>query len=496
MPLYGQKTPVWKRGKAIRRGPYRGASPTTFQIRIKDPPSGHLQLFSVGDNLRAKAFTGSAVLDNWFQVVKARDPGASAGYYAYDCTLMSGTPTTFPAGTGVVDYGPSGSAFISLSADGTLGSAPNMTMGTVSGTPWAGTATDIIVRTRIGNLNGSYGYVADTYGVGFGRYGVASETSITIDTTNGIRIINNTTVLGQWYANGDFQVGDSASSKGNVFITAAGQIQVRRGATNYITLDATDAQFVNLIKMSGASAAISLGTTPPTSASAGTGIWLDRTGMFGLLSNVVQVKLDATTGAITAGAGNIVLDANGATITAQGSYASSSAIRFQVSGPSDAIRIYALTAGAGVVNSHVRAVSVSGQDTRLNIVAENGLNMARITLSGGSATNVASLELYGDSSLTKGYINAFGTAFQGVYIGGSGVLPDTFLHLAASSGLGAITWNEESTTPANPTSGTQMRVYMKTDKLVIQYNDAGTVRYKYLDLTGTGVTWVHTTTAP
>jgi hypothetical protein len=55
---------------------------------------------------------------------------------------------------------------------------------------------------------------------------------------------------------------------------------------------------------------------------------------------------------------------------------------------------------------------------------------------------------------------------------------------------------EVSTTPSNPVSGTQGNIYIKGDKLVIQFNDGGTVRYKYLDLTGTGVTWTHTTTAP
>ena len=33
-------------------------------------------------------------------------------------------------------------------------------------------------------------------------------------------------------------------------------------------------------------------------------------------------------------------------------------------------------------------------------------------------------------------------------------------------------------------------------KKVFGYNDGGTIRFKYLDLTGTGVTWVHTTTQP
>jgi hypothetical protein len=70
------------------------------------------------------------------------------------------------------------------------------------------------------------------------------------------------------------------------------------------------------------------------------------------------------------------------------------------------------------------------------------------------------------------------------------------LRLVATDGTGAMTLDEQASSPGNPTSGSQARVYMKADKLVLQYNDAGTVRYKYLDLTGTGVTWVHTTTAP
>jgi hypothetical protein len=75
--------------------------------------------------------------------------------------------------------------------------------------------------------------------------------------------------------------------------------------------------------------------------------------------------------------------------------------------------------------------------------------------------------------------------------------PATVLHLGLNgSGIGAITIEESTATPSNPTSGSQLRSYMKADKFVIQYNDAGTVRYKYLDLTGTGITWVHTTTAP
>lgn len=66
---------------------------------------------------------------------------------------------------------------------------------------------------------------------------------------------------------------------------------------------------------SGASAGLAFGTTPPTSASAGTGIWLDRTGLYGLAAGVVQVKMDATTGELVAGAGEVVMGVGGITIT-------------------------------------------------------------------------------------------------------------------------------------------------------------------------------------
>ena len=45
-------------------------------------------------------------------------------------------------------------------------------------------------------------------------------------------------------------------------------------------------------------------------------------------------------------------------------------------------------------------------------------------------------------------------------------------------------------------ANTQATVLFKGTKLIVIYDDSGTTRYKYLDLAGTGVTWVHTTTAP
>ena len=39
-------------------------------------------------------------------------------------------------------------------------------------------------------------------------------------------------------------------------------------------------------------------------------------------------------------------------------------------------------------------------------------------------------------------------------------------------------------------------VYIKGSNFIVKYNDAGTTRYKYLDLSGTGTAWVHSTTEP
>lgn len=84
-------------------------------------------------------------------------------------------------------------------------------------------------------------------------------------------------------------------------------------------------------------------------------------------------------------------------------------------------------------------------------------------------------------------------------VGINSTSPTSALHLgqvASSAEAATCLLDEKDTTPASPTSGTQVKMYMKADKIIFQYNDGGTVRYKYLDLTGTTDTWTATTTAP
>jgi hypothetical protein len=121
-----------------------------------------------------------------------------------------------------------------------------------------------------------------------------------------------------------------------------------------------------------------------------------------------------------------------------------------------------------------------------------------ITGSGSAAASISvgagNLQANGGTVTDQFGIWAWSTVDKHYFAGNVGCGtddPDTKLHVD-----GVVTLEEESSTPSNPTSGSQCRMYMKDDKLIIQYNDGGTVRYKYLDLTGTGVTWNHTTTAP
>lgn len=71
------------------------------------------------------------------------------------------------------------------------------------------------------------------------------------------------------------------------------------------------------------------------------------------------------------------------------------------------------------------------------------------------------------------------------------------LRIGTGTANAGLIFDEMSSAPLSlPTSGTQARIYMKADKLVVQYNLGGTAQYFYLDLTSGSGTWSFTTTAP
>lgn len=70
------------------------------------------------------------------------------------------------------------------------------------------------------------------------------------------------------------------------------------------------------------------------------------------------------------------------------------------------------------------------------------------------------------------------------------------LDVQASAAFGTFVKYKNTVTPSNPATG-QANMYVKTGKLVIQYNDAGTTKYFYLQTTAlANQSWIYSATAP
>ena len=117
-------------------------TPTTSTMDVKDPPSGHTQLFAVNDIVRIKDGSGK---DNWLKITAASD---QTTFYRYTVDKQSGTNGTFYAGTAVINYKQATDGFILMTSDMT--NAPYIDIGISGATPWTSTTN----KVRIGNLAG------------------------------------------------------------------------------------------------------------------------------------------------------------------------------------------------------------------------------------------------------------------------------------------------------------------------------------------------------
>jgi len=241
------------------------AAASSMNIKVKDPDYGHAALFAVNDVLWIKDGTNAT----WFTVTTVTD---NTTYYTYACRVESGsTGNVYTAGQAIVNFGVTGEGYLLLEATGT--GAPYFSVRTTSATPWTG-ATNL-EHVRMGNLNGNWGYVADIYGVAIGKYDT-NLPNITVDPTNGLRI------------------------------------RSYNSAEPLLQLDTSgNALLKNKLKLSGDSSAIAIGATPPTASNAGTGIWIDKTGLYTMNANNVQIKIDATTGILYAADEGMSIDDDG-----------------------------------------------------------------------------------------------------------------------------------------------------------------------------------------
>jgi hypothetical protein len=164
--------------------------------------------FANGDRIYFEA--NGAV--EWMAVTSSASGSAGAYVYTVTRNLDGSGANAWTAGDAAFNTGTTGKGFIDLySTSGVLsGSGPTIVGNVRTGT----TYSNIEPRWAIGNLNGLYGYVADTYGVALG---VASGAWVKIDPTNGVRIGHNATTKIALDASGN-----ATFSQGTVSITANG----------------------------------------------------------------------------------------------------------------------------------------------------------------------------------------------------------------------------------------------------------------------------------
>lgn len=322
---------------------------TTFTIDTVDQDGlSHAasQLFAVNDVLRLK---DGLVGDTWFKVTAVSD---QATFWRYTASIQAGTANvTYRAGLGVPDYKQSGAGSIVLTADQI--NSPYIQMATHAGTFSSADASGSLAQTpqaRMGNLNSFFAsYASDIYGLAAGQQ-VSGKAWFSVDPTNGVRLGSNTTarvnlaadgsgflansaiawdtagnltmtgnavIGGVTIGNGKMYIGTGTYNNTNTsfYVDSTGQfslkdklswngttLSINGGGTFSGALSAATGSFSGAVTassgsitgpltISGASGSLAFGITPPTSASAGTGLWLDRTGLYSLSGSVNSYKL-------------------------------------------------------------------------------------------------------------------------------------------------------------------------------------------------------------
>jgi len=193
----------------------------------------------------------------------------------------------------------------------------------------------------------------------------------------------------------------------------------------------------------------------------------------GVQSDNLNFGVRASDGTAVAGGGAVRLDANG--------------IEVVISDSVSPIRSYQLVDefGTGIADFQGTVNQVDKVNIFLNASSVESLGDAFITVRA-----VASEDQVAEAALMSWVDGHLSTA-------------PSIKAKQIASGEGTIEVNQASldlkplsTTPGAPTANSDAKIYVRNNKLIVEFNDAGLTRFKYLDLTGSGVTWVHTTTGP
>lgn len=331
--------------------------------------------------------TGDFVLFRAALKVEYMSVGSLVSGTVYNVTrnLDGSGANSWPAGTPYAVLGQSGAGRIELNAYDT----PRMQM--IRQGASYNAQTELI---RMGDLNGNWGYTGEKWGLAIGEY---------------------------------------ASGKPNITIDQDGVLRFRLHTTEVMKFEAGNADLTGKLRMPGTSSAIAIGSTPPTAANAGTGIWIDRTGLYALSSGTYQVKIDAGDGKLYAGVGNVILESNGIQIiqgTTNGSkikwtHSGTNIATLHAEGTSNVdvyLSSFGFGSGRGTVNLGAYNIATGGVTT-LKIDPNNGILIEALT--GGVA----------DISLS-GYIKQS-------YAIGCAAYHNTAQALAVSGTIYAIALNSE-----------------------------------------------------
>ncbi len=193
-----------------------------------------------------------------------------------------------------------------------------------------------------------------------------------------------------------FSLGNSAGNKvtwNGATLAVTGTITATAGTIGGWSIGATTISSTGVtLTSSGTAASIAFGTTPPTSPSAGTGIYIDKTGLYGLAANVKQFYVQATDGKAYFAAGSAILDTAGITISGNSS-----------------LNVNATPTALGGVdyNGVLSSIALSGAVSGTNNVAGFKANLA-LTQSGTLTTGTA---FYANADIGGGIVSTL----RGVY---------------------------------------------------------------------------------
>jgi hypothetical protein len=188
----------------------------------------------------------------------------------------------------------------------------------------------------------------------------------------------------------------------------------------------------------------------------------------------VDIELQRFTGATLVIGETVFLSDGGVEVLASsdGSYYAVNAYSFRDAGGSEIGGMYARDdAGNNVVGFRVVDEAGCGDDTTLEIASTSTTNAtAVVDLIANRETEGTDTYIHLERSDTAADIDILTPASGRVRIGQT-------LNL-----LGA--------------AGALCDIYIKGSYLIVRYDDGGTTRYKYLDLSGTGTGWSHSTSEP